>query len=74
MDWQEVTISRRKLSWNAKAYHRLVWACPNFLEKTFTGGSKTAKFVNVFSLESFVLYGRWEAELGGISSAKIISK
>ena len=32
-------------------------ACPNFEEKTFAGGSKTAKFVNVFSLESFPLYG-----------------
>ena len=32
-------------------------ACPNFMEKTFAGGSKTAKFANVFSLESFMLYG-----------------
>ena len=32
-------------------------AHPNFVEKTFTGGSKTAKFVNAFSLESFPLYG-----------------
>ena len=46
----------RKLSQNAEAYHRLVWAHPNFVEKTFTGGSKTAKFVNVFYLESFALY------------------
>ena len=31
---------------------------PNFVEKTFTGGSKTTKFVNVFSLKSFFsLYG-----------------
>ena len=29
----------------------------NFVEKIFTGGSKTAKFVNVFSLKSFALYG-----------------
>ena len=29
----------------------------NFEEKTFAGGSKTAKFMNVFSLESFPLYG-----------------
>ena len=50
-DRQEVTISWRK------AYHRLVWAHPNFVEKTFVGGSKTVKFVNVFSLECFVLYG-----------------
>ena len=42
---------------NAKAYDRLVWAHPSFVEKTFVGGSKTVKFVNVFSLESFVLYG-----------------
>ena len=32
-------------------------ACPKFEEKTFAGGSKTTKFVNVFSLESFPLYG-----------------
>ena len=31
-------------------------ARPNFVEKTFMGGSKTMKFVNVFSLESFPLY------------------
>ena len=31
-------------------------AHPNFMEKTFTGGSKTAKYVNVFSLENFPLY------------------
>ena len=51
MDRQKVTISQ-----NAKTYHRLVWAHPNFVEKTFVGGSKTVKFVNVFSLESFALY------------------
>ena len=32
-------------------------AHPNFVEKTFAGGSKTAKIVKVFSLESFPLYG-----------------
>ena len=31
-------------------------AHPNFMEKTFTVGSKTAKFVNVFSLKSVLLY------------------
>ena len=31
-------------------------ACQNFVEKTFVGGSKTAKLVNVFSLDSFQLY------------------
>ena len=30
-------------------------ARPNFMEKTFMGGSKTAKFMKVFSLESFPL-------------------
>ena len=55
-DRQEVTISQRKLSWNAKAYHRLVRTHPTFVEKTFTDGSKTAKFMNVFSLENFALY------------------
>ena len=34
----------------------MVTARPNFVEKTFTGGSKTAKVVNVFSLKSFPLY------------------
>ena len=32
-------------------------ACPKFVEKAFAGGSKTAKFVNVFFLKSFLLYG-----------------
>ena len=32
-------------------------ACPNFMEKTFVGGSKTVKFVKVFSLKNFPLYG-----------------
>ena len=46
-----------KLLQNAKACHRLIWAHPNFAEKTFVGGFKTEKFMNVFSLESFALYG-----------------
>ena len=29
----------------------------NFGEKTFAGGSKMAEFMNVFSLERFLLYG-----------------
>ena len=29
----------------------------NFVEKTFVDGSQTSKFVKVFSLESFPLYG-----------------
>ena len=33
------------------------YGTPKFVEKTFTGGSKTAKFVKVFSLESFPLCG-----------------
>ena len=36
-------------------------ARPNFVEKTFAGDSKTAKFVKVFSLESFPLYGTYKA-------------
>ena len=31
---------------------------PNFAEKTFAGGSQTLKSAKVFSLESFLLYGR----------------
>ena len=57
MDQQNMTVSWRKLSRNAKVYHRLVWAHPNFMEKTFAGGSKTVKFINFFILKSFVLYG-----------------
>ena len=52
-----MTILWRKLSHNAKIYHKVSTARPIFVEKTFVGGSKTAKFVNIFSLESFVLYG-----------------
>ena len=37
--------------------YRWMGACLNFVEKTFTGGSQTAKFVKVFSLENFPLYG-----------------
>ena len=51
-----MTILWRKLSRNAKAYHGLAWTHPTFVEKTFVGGYKTAKFVNVFSLENFALY------------------
>ena len=29
---------------------------PNFLEKKFVNSHKTAKFVKIFSLESFLLY------------------
>ena len=47
----------RKLSRNAKTYHRSVWHTHFFVEKTFTDGSKTVKSVNVFYLESFLLYG-----------------
>ena len=32
-------------------------ACLNFVEKTFVDGCKIVKFVKVFSLESFLLYG-----------------
>ena len=32
-------------------------AYPNFMEKTFVGGSKITKFMKIFSLESFPLYG-----------------
>ena len=32
-------------------------ACPNFMKKTFAGGSKTVKIVKVFSLKSFPLFG-----------------
>ena len=38
-------------------------AHPNFVEKTFAGGSKTANFVNVFSLERFPLYSIFVRDL-----------
>ena len=43
----------KKKSRNAKTYHRVGMVCPNFVEETFVGGSKTVKFVNVFYLENF---------------------
>ena len=49
MDWYEVTISR-----NAKPIIG-GYGTPKFHEKTFMGGSKTVKFVNVFSLKTFPL-------------------
>ena len=39
-----------------KTHH--VCHTPNFAEKTFADGRKSAKFAMVFSLESFLLYGR----------------
>ena len=48
--------SVEKLSRNAKNLSLEGMARPNSVEKTYVGGSKTTKFVNVFSLESFVLY------------------
>ena len=50
----EVTTLWRKLSRNAKTYHRWVgYGMPKFCGENFAGGSKIKKFVNVFSLESF---------------------
>ena len=56
-------ISRRKLSW---IHHRPdimrnkpKWATPIFVEKTFTNGIRSTKFVKVFSLEGFPLYGTY---------------
>ena len=37
-------------------------AHPNFVEKTFADGSKIVKLVNVFSLESFQLYGNLDIQ------------
>ena len=42
-------------------------ACQKFhVEKTFAGGCKIAKFVKVFSLESFPLYGIFHGFLDSI--------
>ena len=43
-------------------------ARPNFVEKTFADGSKTVKFVNVFSLESFALYDNL---VGGVIGCQV---
>ena len=50
-----MTISQRKLSWNAKPIIG-GYGTPKFRGENFAGGPKTAKFVNVFSLENFPLY------------------
>ena len=47
-------------------------ARPNFMEKTFVGGSKTVKFVKVFSLESFLLYGIEHAVWSGKLSPLLV--
>ena len=47
-------------------------ARPNFEEKTFAGGSKTVKFVNVFSLESFPLHGKSGLLLGKLVWGSVI--
>ena len=49
-DWQEGPF-RRMLKSIMGGY-----GTPNFVEKNFVGGSKTVKFVKVFSLETFPLY------------------
>ena len=46
-------------------------ARPNFMEKTFTGGSKTTKFVKFFSLKSFPLYGIYYRSMLILSSHPI---
>ena len=53
-----MSISRRKLPWNPTPIIQVGAAHPKiFVEKTFEGGSQTAKFVKVFSLRCFPLYG-----------------
>ena len=41
---------------------------PNFMEKSFAGGSKTVKFVNVFSLESFLCYKNNHTIVGPVTA------
>jgi hypothetical protein len=38
-------------------YYEMGGAFPNFVEKIFADGPQTAKFVKVFSIEIFPLYG-----------------
>ena len=56
-DRSEGSISWRKLSRNAKTGRIMGVACLKFCGETFADGWKIAKFVKVFSLESFPLYG-----------------
>ena len=48
-------LSRIAPFYRAKGHHSP--PPPNFTEKTFTNSHKNAKFVKVFSLEIFSLYG-----------------
>ena len=57
MDREERSISQRKLSRNVKTGRIMGVVCLEFREKTFADGGKIAKFMKVFSLESFLLYG-----------------
>ena len=58
-NWWRIRNLWRKLSWIASvANYVWVWL-PIFMEKTFVDGSKTLKFAEIFSLESFLLYSSW---------------
>ena len=48
-------ISRRKLLWIARLYVLCRQSLQTIAEKTFADRHKTAKFANVFSLESFLI-------------------
>ena len=42
----------------------------NFIEKTFADGSRALKFVKVFSLKSFPLYGIQLSQINSITAYK----
>ena len=42
--------------------------CLKFMEKTFTGGCQTTKFVNIFSLKSFLLHSNYSVNFSFIES------
>ena len=48
----------RKLPCNVKTGCIMGVACLKFVEKTFAGDCKMAKFVKIFSFENFPLYGK----------------
>ena len=50
-------IFTEKLSRIARLCHAKEYHAPKFRREDFTNSQKTVKFANVFSLESFPLYG-----------------
>ena len=56
-NWREIRFSQRKTFTDCSVVPPMDATPPNFMKKTFPNSHKTSKFVKVFSLESFLLYG-----------------